>query len=125
MRYGGFVLWALPFFLFTSSKIEKYDLTKKKVFFSTILIVVLTFATYNLRNVQRLHKEINFYKYNLAKSPLFYVKEIKSEISYEDGEFKLYAPPSNEMCWASKTPCSHRKDFVVKPFLGTKIVMRK
>ena len=84
MRYGGFVLWALPFFIFTSLKIEKYDLSKKKVFFSTVLIIVLTFVTYNLRNVQRLHKEINFYKYNLAKSPLFYVKEMKSEISYED-----------------------------------------
>ena len=124
MRYGGFVLWTLPFFVFTSSKIEKYDLNKKKVFFSTVLIVVLTFATYNSRNVQRLYKEINFYKYNLAKSPLFYVEEIKSEISYEDVEFKLYAPLKGS-CWASKTPCSYHRDFVVKPFLGTKIVMRK
>ena len=56
----------------------KYDLSKKKVFFSTVLIVILTFFTYNLRNVQRLHKEINFYKYNLTKSPFFYVKEMKS-----------------------------------------------
>ena len=124
MRYGGFVLWALPFFVFTSSEIEKYDLSKKKVFFSTILIVVLTFATYNFRNIQRLYKEINFYKYNLIKSPLFYVAEIKSEISYEDGEFKLYSPLKGP-CWASKTPCSYHRDFDVKPFLGTKIVMRK
>ena len=123
MRYGGFVLWALPFFIFTSLKIEKYDLSKKKVFFSTVLIIVLTFVTYNLRNVQRLHKEINFYKYNLAKSPFFYVKEMKSEITYEDGEFKLYTPPSGQMCWALKTPCSYRRNHIVKSFLGTKIIV--
>ena len=123
MRYGGFVLWALPFFIFTSLKIEKYDLSKKKVFFSTVLIIVLTFVTYNLRNIQRLHKEINFYKYNLAKSPFFYVKEMKSEITYEDGEFKLYTPPSGQMCWALKTPCSYRRNHIVKSFLGTKIIV--
>ena len=90
-----------------------------------MVIIALTFATYNFRNIQRIHKEINIYKYNLAKSPLFYVKEFKSKISFEDEEFKIYSPPPNEMCWASKTPCTHRKGFFVKSFLGTKIVIRE
>ena len=48
---------------------------------------------------------------------------MKSEITYEDGEFKLYAPPSGQMCWALKTPCSYRRHHIVKPFLGTKIIV--
>ncbi len=39
MRYGGFVLFALPIFIYTSKKIETYEVKKKKnIFFYNYFI---------------------------------------------------------------------------------------
>ena len=125
MRYGGFVLFALPIFIFTSKKLESYKLNKKKVLFSTILLIFLTFFGYNIRNVSRLNKEINNYNpgYNLLKSPFFHVDDVKVKISYQDQSFKIYSPIKN-MCWAAPTPCSYNKKLKVKNWHGFKIIQR-
>tara|TARA_Y100000590_G_scaffold469338_1_gene656346 strand:+ start:1393 stop:1839 length:447 start_codon:yes stop_codon:yes gene_type:complete len=125
MRYGGFVLIALPIFIFTSKKLELYNLKKKKVFIITILLVSLTLVGYNFRNVSRLNKEINDYNpgYNLLKSPFFYVKDVKVNVSYRDKSFKIFSPIKN-MCWAAPTPCSYHSNFKVKDWHGFKIVQK-
>ena len=125
MRYGGFVLFALPIFIFTSKKLESYKVNKKKILISTVLLVFLTFFGYNMRNVSRLNKEINSYNpgYNLLKSPFFHVDDVEVKISYQDGSFKIYSPIKN-MCWAAPTPCSYRKDLKVKNWYGFKIVQK-
>ena len=78
MRYGGFVLFALPIFIFSSQKLESYKLNKKKALIPTVLLIFLTFFVYNIRNVIRLNKEINNYspEYNLLKSPFFHVDDV-------------------------------------------------
>jgi len=125
MRYGGFVLFALPIFIFTSKKLESYKLNKKRVLISTILLIFLTFFGYNIRNVSRLNKEINNYNpgYNLLKSPFFHVDDVKVKISYQDRSFKIYSPIKN-MCWAAPTPCSYTKNLKVKNWHGFKIIQR-
>ena len=125
MRYGGFVLFALPIFILTSKKLESYKLNKKKALISTVLLISLTFFGYNLRNVSRLIKEKNYYNpgYNLLKSPFFYVPDVKVKISYQDRHFKVYSPIDN-MCWAAPTPCTHNKTLKVKNWHGIKIIHR-
>ena len=125
MRYGGFVLFALPIFIFTSKKLETYNINKKKALISTVLLIFLTFFGYNVRNAFRLNKEINNYNpgYNLLKSPFFHVDDVKVKISYQDKSFKIYSPIKN-MCWAAPTPCSYNTNLKVKNWHGFKIIHR-
>tara|TARA_B100000029_G_scaffold32588_1_gene31104 strand:- start:2403 stop:4001 length:1599 start_codon:yes stop_codon:yes gene_type:complete len=125
MRYGGFVLFALPIFILTSKKLESYKLNKKKALIPTVLLIFLTFFIYNARNVSRLNKEINNYSpgYNLLKSPFFHVDDVKVKISYQEKSFKIYAPIKN-MCWAAPTPCSYNENLKVKNLYGFKIIQR-
>ena len=57
MRYGGYVLFGIPLFIFTSSIIEKMSFSKNNLYKCTIFFVALTLVVYNLRNIQRIHKE--------------------------------------------------------------------
>jgi hypothetical protein len=125
MRYGGFVLFALPIFIYTSKKIETYEVKKKKIYFSTIILILLTFTSYNVRNVLRLNKEVNKYSpsYNILKSPFFHVDDVKVNISYEKDGFKIYHPIDN-MCWAAPTPCSYNSKINFKYWKGFKLIQR-
>tara|TARA_Y100000768_G_scaffold387842_1_gene380565 strand:+ start:750 stop:2441 length:1692 start_codon:yes stop_codon:yes gene_type:complete len=123
MRYGGYILIALPFFIFVSLKLEELNIPKKKIFKNTLFLIIITLVVFNIRNVVRLNKEINFYNYNIFKTPFFFVEEVNSSEIYNDDKFILYSPV-NKMCWASKTPCSYKKDLKVKNFLWMKMVYR-
>ena len=124
MRYGGYVLFALPIFIFTSSILEKLNITKKKLLNISIFYVLIAVTLFNIRNLNRLDKEINFYNYNILKSPYFFTENNVSSIIYDQNEFKIYSPPKSRMCWASKTPCSYYKKVKVKKFLGLRVVYR-
>ena len=126
MRYGGYVLIALPLFIFTSSILDRLDLTKKRIFNMTIIFFLISTTSFIGRNLIRLNKEINFYNYNIFTSPFFFVeKNISSVVVYDDNEFKIYSPPKGKMCWASKTPCSYYNDNInVKEFLRLRMVYR-
>jgi hypothetical protein len=121
MRYGGFVLFALPIFIFFSEKIEKFDVSKKKMFVSTVLLIVLTLSVYNLRNYSRLDKEINFYNYEIKKSPFFNVENVEFEKIIINQNMTIYSP--KKMCWATPTPCSYNKNLSVKELFGFKIII--
>ena len=122
MRYGGYILFALPIFIFVSTKIEKYDVTKKKALISTTLLIFLTLFSYNLRNYLRLEKEINFYNYEPVKSPYFNVDYVEVEESIVDKDLTIFHPINN-MCWAAPTPCSYRKNLLVKELYGIKVII--
>ena len=74
MRYGGYVLFGIPLFIFTSSIIEKMSFSKNNLYKCTIFFVALTLVVYNLRNIQRIHKEAKVYNFNLLSSPFFLLK---------------------------------------------------
>ncbi len=123
LRYGGYILIALPFIIFLSSQLQNYFLSKRKLYFVTILLIAITFSIYNVRNIQRLYKEINFYKYNLVKSPYFFIKDIESIRVFKNDNLEIFSP-INQMCWASKTPCSYHKSFNYSNFLWMDVVSR-
>ena len=124
MRYGGYVLVGLPFFIITSFILEKLDIEKKKIMTGTIIFVFISLTLFFARNLVRLNKEVNFYKYNINKSPFFYVENVVSETIFDDGNFKVYSTANNKMCWASKTPCSNFKKIKTEKFFGLHVVYR-
>ena len=125
MRYGGFVLLALPIFIFTSKIIETFKHNKNKIFNPTLLLILLTLIIYNGRNILRLNKEINHYSpgYQIVKSPFFNIPKTEVEIIYEKNDFKIYKPIVG-MCWAAPTPCSYYPSLVVKNWYGFKVIKR-
>ena len=124
MRYGGYILFSLPVFIFISKKLEQFNHKRKTVMISTIALIIVTFFSYNLRNLNRLNYEIKNYEYPFLKSPFFKVENVKTEVSYEDENFKIYKPIDN-MCWAAQTPCAYRSSFEVENWYKYKIVKRK
>ena len=124
MRYGGYVLIALPIIIFTSSKINKFVIRKDKIYFFSIFFILIGLLIYNVRNIQRLDKEMNFYKYDIKQSPYFYVEDVKTIKVYSKGDFQIFSTLNNKKCWAAQTPCSYHKKFKSKKFLWMKIVSR-
>ena len=123
MRYGGYILFSLPVFIFISKKLEQFNHKRKTVMISTIALIIVTFFSYNLRNLNRLNYEIKNYEYPFLKSPFFKVENVKTEVSYEDENFKIYKPLNN-MCWAAQTPCAYRSSFEVENWYKYKIVKK-
>ena len=123
MRYGGYVLFGIPLFIFTSSIIEKMSFSKNNLYKCTIFFVALTLVVYNLRNIQRIHKEAKVYNFNLLSSPFFFVENVESNLIIDKDNFKIYTS-GDKMCWASKTPCSYNKKLNSKKFLWMNMVFR-
>ena len=124
MRYGGYVLFAIPIFLFTSMFIEKFDFTKKKISFLTIFFITLALTSYNVRNISRIVKETKIYDYKLFENPYFFVDEVQSYETTKNDGYKIYSTKGGKMCWASKTPCSYNPNLGIKKFLWMDMVYR-
>ena len=125
MRYGGYVLVALPVITFFASRLDKYNfnfLNARKLIL--ILIIVVSFV-FEIRNMIRLNKEVKFYNYNLWKSPNFYEEKVKSNVFFEIDNLKIYRTENNKMCWSSKTLCSSRTDLKAKKILNYYMLFRE
>ncbi len=126
MRYGGFVLFALPIFIFSARKMDKLKIDKKLIYKITIFFVITTFVIFNSRNLIRINKEINFYGYNILKNPFFFVdKNVELEILDNFNGYKVYSIKNGSYCWAAKTPCSNSKSVRIKELLWMKMFYKQ
>ena len=123
MRYGGYVLFAIPLFMLTASYASKHILSIQKVSKITLFFIIISILIFNARNVVRINKEANVYGYNIIKSPFFFVENIKSKIIYDKNNFKVYTTEDGNMCWAVKTPCSYHNKVKVVKFLWMNVVL--
>ena len=123
MRYGGYILFALPVFIVTSRYLEKKKIEYGKIYYRSIFLILITLTIYNLRNLDRIINEINFYDYDIISSPYFHVPDVKSEIITSSNDLVIYKPKNN-MCWASKTPCSYNPGIRLKKYLWMKMIYK-
>jgi hypothetical protein len=63
LRYGGYSLIAIIFFLPTSIFLSKINLSNKNIFNRTLIIIVIVATVFLSRNVNRINNEIEKYKY--------------------------------------------------------------
>ena len=124
LRYGGYVLIALPILIINSYFLTKFINSKKNITKKTFLIVVITIIIFNGRNIDRIYNEIDIYKYPIFEKPFFRVKETNfyKVISYN--KLNIYAN-NNDMCWSTPTPCTYNPNLIVKEKYGFYIVKRK
>ena len=75
LRYGGFTLVALIFFIPTSVYLSRYDYERsflKKRIYSLIIVSLFVFI---FKNINRINNEYNKYEYNPLKDPYFFLDQ--------------------------------------------------
>lgn len=73
LRYGGYSLIVLVFFIPFSILLEKFNSSHKQMIKKYLLIVIITFAIFFFRNVHRIYKEIIKYDYQPIKHASYVV----------------------------------------------------
>ena len=63
LRYGGYCIIALLFFIPICLKLNINYVDYKYYSRSILILLVITVLVFNIRNVNRIVKEVNFYKY--------------------------------------------------------------
>jgi hypothetical protein len=75
LRYGGFTVVALIFFIPTSIYLSRYDYERsflKKRIYSLIILSLFVFV---FKNINRINNEYNKYEYNPLKNPYFFLDQ--------------------------------------------------
>ncbi len=124
LRYGGYVLISLPIFLLFSHNISQYSFNTHKTKKISFFLIIFVFLIFEVRNIIRLNKEIHFYSYKPFLSPYFKVDSVNSKINFTNSQITVYSPIDN-MCWASKTPCSYRGNITSINKYGFTVIVKK
>ena len=74
LRYGGYCLIALMFFIPFSHIIDIFK-SSKKLKQKAFIIVLIGFMIFSFRNVLRINKEVEIYGYNFLYQPYHYIDE--------------------------------------------------
>ena len=119
LRYGGYIIISLIFFIPLSFYLSKYKIQnnfKLKVV-SLCLLTVLIFLG---RNIDRIIYENKFYKANFKENMFFYTDKIHFRIDDQLNEFSK----NFQDCNLDKDKCINKKDFVIKKSNGKLIIIK-
>ena len=111
LRYGGFCLIALLTFIPLSFFLSSYTIEVKKFNKAIIILILISLSVFIFRNINRIDKEINFYKYKPLSNIFYYVDEKHFAVYNQVSDFiKDY-----EMCKVDST-CKDNKNPIYKIF---------
>ena len=128
LRYGGYTIIALLFFIPVSIFLSKFDINNKimKSFYAYIILFLL--IAFNLKNILRIHSElVRTDRYQFKDFPFFYVEKVEFA-QFKINETNSVNFPINNHCWSVPFPCVEEygdidvKDFFIfKKFFKKKI----
>ena len=103
-RYGGYVIYALLFFIPLSNYLSKFCKKNNKNFFLITMILAIFF--FNSKNLIRIIGEISSKSetYFFKNFPFFNIKNPNYTVILLNDNSKAYFV-NNEMCWATPSPC--------------------
>ena len=119
LRYGGYVIFALIFFIPLSNFLSKYKITEyfKLKTFILFFLVILIFI---VRNVDRIFYEQNFYQANFSKNMFFFTDKKHFRIDTKLNDLsKVYYN-----CRTNINNCSNNQDFIIKKGYGKMILVK-
>ena len=82
LRYGGYCLITVLFFLPFSSHLEKYDNSLQEKKYKFIILICLVFIVFIGRNISRINDEIEKYSYMPLKETYYKVDKMHFRIDY-------------------------------------------
>ena len=119
LRYGGYIIFSLIFFIPLCNFLTKYEISKNfntKVFV-IFSLVVLIFVS---RNIDRIIYEINFYKATFNQNMFFFTDKKHFRIDNKLNELsQIY-----HNCNQSIDKCSNNEEFIVKKSYGKMILIK-
>ena len=119
LRYGGFVIFALIFFIPLSHLLSKYEISQN-FGFKIMIIFFLVSSIFIGRNVDRIFYEQNFYKANFKQNMFFFTDKKYFSIDTKlKNLFKIY-----NNCDLNINTCSNNEDFIIKKVYGKMILIR-
>tara|TARA_Y100000816_G_scaffold282667_1_gene258637 strand:+ start:55 stop:1740 length:1686 start_codon:yes stop_codon:yes gene_type:complete len=119
LRYGGYVIFGLIFFIPLSYLLSKYQISQN-FSFKVVTLFFLVTSIFVGRNIDRIVYEQNFYKANFKQNMLFFTDEKHFRI---DKKLKDLSKIFNN-CYSDNTECSDNQDFVIKRGYGKMILIR-
>ncbi len=119
LRYGGYVIFALIFFIPLSNFLSKYEIAES-LRFKTIVLFFLVISIFIGRNVDRIFYEQNFYQANFTNNMFFFTDKKHFRIDTKLKELsKIY-----NNCNMSIDGCSNNQDFIIKKGYGKMILIK-
>ena len=86
LRYGGYCIIALLLFIPICLKLDVSNLDYKNYNKSITILLIIIILVFNIRNFNRIVKEMNFYNYNPIQEGFYNV---------EDGNFRIQKKMEN------------------------------
>ena len=118
LRYGGYVIFALIFFIPLSHFLSKYEISKNFRFKIIILFFLVT-SIFIGRNIDRIVYEQNFYQANFKQNMFFFTDKKHFRINTKLKDlFKIY-----NNCNPDINTCSNNEDFIIKKSYGKMILI--
>jgi hypothetical protein len=123
LRYGGFVLISILFFIPLGVYLSNYFIggLKKNIITAVIFLSLFSYA---VRNIYRINQEVNRgdnFKY--VSFPYFYIEKIEyKEKIIGKNNIKLYLS-KDPWCWATPSPCSTDDRIIAKDLNGYNVFL--
>ena len=119
LRYGGYIIFALIFFIPLSYLLSKYEISKN-FSYKVITLFFLVTSIFVGRNIDRIVYEQVFYKANFKKNMFFFTDEKHFRIDDKLKNLsKIYKNCNHDI-----VECSNNKDFIIKKGYGKMILVR-
>jgi hypothetical protein len=104
LRYGGYVIYALLFFLPLSNYLSKF--LKNNLSRFLIIIGFISLVIFNSKNLLRIKNEISDQRelYSFKNFPFFNIRKPEYKMILLNDNSRAYLV-INDMCWATPSPC--------------------
>jgi len=107
LRYGGYVLYSLLFFIPLSNYLSKFSSNNSSKFLNIVAILAVIF--FNGKNLLRINSAITDDRelYSFRNFPFFNIKnpEYKIILLNDNSQAYLMTDNKDNSCWATYTPC--------------------
>jgi len=119
LRYGGYIIFSLIFFIPLSYLLSKYKITN--YFKAKIMILFFLVASIFVgRNIERIVYEINFYQANFKQNMFFFTDQNHFRIDKKLKDLSRVFLNCNQ----NISKCSNNKDFEIKKSYGKMTLIR-
>ena len=112
LRYGGYCIIALIFFIPICLKLESKKINYKKYTKNIFILIFVAVLALNMRNVIRINKEIKIYNYEPIKNTFYFTSSHYFRIQVLMDEFLI----KYRDCLAAKKDCKLEKQKIIKEY---------
>ena len=121
LRYGGYAIIAIALILPFSLYLNKNKLSLRQVIKKTFIILLIAYSIFIYRNIDRIYKENQKYKYNVFISPYYEITDVHFRVDKEvDNLINNYLNYIE-----NNINCDSSKNYQVREDFGKYVFMRR